>query len=159
MYITVVVQRVCSGTECPAFKDVVEPVTPIKQSDCRTEDIPDILQNVDFSMIERHLPLSKSVVSAKNVVSDSDEIDCFEPVRNSYYRKPRGTDSCCPHCSMGLNDNGSIDDETRETCDATTNFQPCFNSLYTCGQYYFFVGVTVNGTSHTLCNVRRSCGM
>ena len=62
---------------------------------------------------------------------------------------------------MGMDEKGNIEDETRETCDLTEKRVDCDENNdygYTCGQYYYFVKVTVNDTIHTLCNVQRSCG-
>ena len=62
---------------------------------------------------------------------------------------------------MGMDDEGHIEDETRETCDLTEKRVDCDEygeHDYTCGQYYYFVKVAINDETHTLCNVERSCG-
>ena len=66
----------------------------------------------------------------------------------------------CPYCNMGFNfDNGTMFDDTRESCDAIGMIQGDFcHGTDSCGQYYYFAKVNYNEKTYTLCEVDRTCG-
>ena len=107
----------------------------MKQSDCRTDpvEIPDALNKLKLVSMQL----------------------------NQNYQLTRDQNkNYCPYCNMGFNfDNGTIFDDTRESCDATGLFQGDFcYGTQDCGQYYYFAKVEYNGKTHTLCEVDRRCG-